>query len=291
LLRIVSPVIVIAGAVAGLRAEPSGRPFLVFDNMHYRGKPDLTSQGFIPSSVIYEQKAWKEMIAAGQMPNEAEFKALVRTNCTNRPGPVVIDIEYVYLSQRKDTTDDQVRFHFKLFTTLAHWAHEAAPGHLVGYYGHGLFPEEPGREYAAETRELLKSLDAFFPSLYVHGTQTPEQWRQKLELLLQQARQIAPEKPVYPYVWGQYHEGGPHALEFVSAEYEQFQLDNCMKYGADGLVYWSGGRPPWTPEMEAAPWFQTVVRFLAAKPQAKGAVKFEMPKLNSTSGKSAYENE
>jgi len=291
-LRVWLAVGLFAGAAAALRAEPAGKSFLVFDNMHYKGMPDLTPLGFIPNAVIYEQKkTWIPLIQAHQMLDETMFKNLVRSNIVGRPGPVVIDIEYSYLSRNKTTTDADVRFNFKLFITLAHWAHEAAPGHLVGYYGHGLFPEEPGKEYAAETREFLKSIDAFFPSMYVHGTQTPEQWRQKLELLLQQARQIAPEKPVYPYLWGQYHEGGPHALEFVSGEYEKFQLENCVKYGCDGVVYWSGGKPPWTPATRELPWFKTVTDFLAAKPRCTGAAQWDVPKAGPDGKRPAYENE
>jgi len=185
---------------AGQTPNPATNSFLVFDNMSYAGKPDLSPNGLIPSSVHYDRAEWKQAVAAGQLPDEAAFKESIQRKSAGRPGPIVIDIEYVYLSKTHGTTDAEVKRHFELFITLAIWAREAAPGHLVGYYGHGLFPEEPGKEYAAESRELMAAVDAFFPSLYVHGNQTAQQWRDKLQSLVQKAHELAPGKPVYPYL-------------------------------------------------------------------------------------------
>ncbi len=264
--------------LAGTVARPVGyaqsstntaQPFLVFDNMFYAGKPDFSTNGLIPNCVVYETSELKAAVAAGQLPDETAFKEKIKRLSLNRPGPIVIDIEYAYLSKNKKTTDAEVKQHFKLFITLAHWAHEAAPGHLVGFYGHGLFPEEPGKEYGAETKELLAAMDAFFPSLYSHGNQSPAQWREKLQFLIQQAHQIAPGKPVYPYIWAQYHEGGPKALEFLDADYLTFQLEAARTDGADGVVFWSGNKPAWTDR----PWAQAMLKFVAAKPICKTAVK------------------
>jgi hypothetical protein len=160
-----------------------------------------------------------------------------------------------------------------LFITLARWAHEAAPGHLVGYYGHGLFPEEPGKEYAAETQELLAAVDAFFPSLYSHGNQSPAQWKAKLQLLVQQARRLAPDKPIYPYVWAQYHEGGPKALEFLDADDMKFQLETAQAGGVNGVVFWSSRQPAWADR----PWAKAMLDFAATHPRCETGVKLSLP--------------
>jgi hypothetical protein len=259
-------------------SAPIDQPFQVFDNMFYAGKPDFAGNGIIASSVVYENAELKAAIAAGQLPDETTFKAKVQKLAANHPGPVVIDIEYAYLSPNTTTTDAEVKQHFRLFITLAQWAHAAAPGHLVGYYGHGLFPEEPGKQYAAETKELLANLDAFFPSLYTHGNQTDAQWQQKLQLLIQKAHRIAPGKPVYPYVWAQYHEGGPKALEFLDAEKMKFQLATARADGADGVVFWSSSQPKW----EDRPWVDALLEFVAAKPTVKTNVQFTSPAAAKT---------
>ncbi len=257
--------------------KTAGKPFLVFDNMGYEGKPDLSKAGLIPSCVIGERADWKKAISAGQLPDEASFKEAVKSSAAGCPGPVVIDIEYVYLSNTHGTTDAAVSNHFKLFITLARWAHEAAPGHIVGYYGHGLFPEEPGIQYTAQASELLSAVDAFFPSMYVYGNETPAQWKTKLQSLVQKAREIAPSKPVYPYVWPQYHEGEPKALEFVDGDYMKFQLETARDYGADGVVFWSSHLSSHKIAWKNAPWNEAMLKFVAEKPVCNSDVKLNQP--------------
>ena len=271
LTALVSVGTVTAQTGARLSAPPAGTPFIVFDNMAYAGKPDLSTNGLVPSCVIYNHAEMKTAIAAGQLPDEAAFKQLVKSRAAGRPGPVVIDIEYVFLSQTRGTTDAEVKQHFKLFITLARWAHEAAPGHCVGYYGHGLFPEEPGKEYAAEKQQLIAAVDAFFPSMYSFGNQTPAKWQEKLQFLLAQAHELAPGKPVYPYVWGQYHEGSPKALEFLDGDRMKWELETARDCGADGVVFWSGAKPAWKFE----PCFQAMLKFVADKPQRRGDGKLK----------------
>lgn len=272
------------------RPQPA-KPFVVFDNMFYQGKTNLSGLGLIPSSVIYDNRELKAAVASGGLPDEASFKNSIRERAAGRPGPIVIDIEYVYLSRTHGTTDAEVKRHFALFITLAKWAHEAVPGHLVGYYGHGLFPEEPGREYAAEMRELIAAVDAFFPSMYVHGNQTAGQWREKLQFLVRQAHEIAPGKPVYPYLWPQYHEGGPKALEFVDGDYMKFQLETARACGVDGVVFWSGARPGWATAGDNTPWLQAVLKFVAAKPLCETNVLFDFPKTGQDGKPVFHESE
>jgi hypothetical protein len=259
---------VIAETKAPRTVAQASKPFVVFDNMFYAHKPDLAGAGLIRSSVIYPHTEWKAAIAAGQLPDEASFKNAVKDRAAGCPGPVVIDIEYVYLSQTHHATDAEVKKHFRLFITLAKWAREAAPGHLVGYYGHGLFPEEPGAEYAAETKELVAAVDAFFPSLYTFGNKTPEQWKEKLQALMSKAHQIAPGKPVYPYLWAQYHEGPAKALEYLDGDLMKFELETARDCGADGVVMWSSSRFPW----KDGPWCKELLKFVAEKPVCKSSV-------------------
>ena len=287
LASLVSVGTVTAQTGARLSAPPAGTPFIVFDNMAYAGKPDLSTNGLVPSCVIYNHGDMKTAIAAGQLPDEAAFKQLVQSRAAGRPGPVVIDIEYVFLSKRGGTTDAEVKQHFKLFITLAKWAHEAAPGHLVGYYGHGLFPEEPGKEYAAEKAQLLAAVDAFFPSMYSFGNQTPEKWQEKLKFLLAQARELAPGKPVYPYVWAQYHEGSPKALEFLDGDRMKWELETAHNFGADGVVFWSGAKPAW----KDGPWLQAMLKFVAEKPRCRSDVKLKPAKLGKDGRPGAFESD
>jgi hypothetical protein len=34
------------------------RPFVVYDNMYYKGKPDTVRSGLVESNIVYENKIW-----------------------------------------------------------------------------------------------------------------------------------------------------------------------------------------------------------------------------------------
>ena len=86
--------------------------------------------------------------------------------------------------------------------------------------------------------------------------------QEKLQSLIAKAHQIAPGKPVYPYLWAQYHEGAPKALEFLDGDYMKFQLETARDCGADGVVMWSSSKPAWND----APWSKALLKFVAGKP-------------------------
>jgi hypothetical protein len=246
-----------SGAEQKPRSTARLRTFTVYDNLGYGGKPDTTPLGLLNCNIIYQGRIiWKDGNRTNLVPDEAAFKALVRDKA-RKPGPIVIDIEGVPLSGERK----QVAKHLRLFLDLVKWAHEAVPGCVVGYYGHGLFPEKPGKEYAAEAKQLAAAVDAFFPSMYTFND-SRDAWTKKLESLVEEAHRIAPGKPVYPYVWPQYHEGTPKALQFISGDYWSFQLNTARECGADGVVFWSSSKVRWPDNAE---WWQATLRFMAEK--------------------------
>ena len=247
-----SLVIGAASSAAGQASRPSR--FEIFDNLHNPNKPDLTSAGLGGCNIVYAGHVWpgaEKSPAYGTLPAEAAYKGAVRAQ-TKVAGPVVLDFEKLALSGQPEVA----QAHFELFMTLVRWTHEAVPGHPVGFYGHGLFPEAPGKEYAAQAARLAASVDAFFPSMYTFDTNR-DAWRKKAEGLVLAAHRIAPGKPVYFYVWPQFH-GGTHAV--LSGDQWAFELDAARDVGANGVVLWSGTRtPPWD---DAAPWWQATLAFL-----------------------------
>jgi hypothetical protein len=251
--------ILISAIAAGLAraGEPSSSrasSFTIFDNMFYPKKPSLVADGFKDCNIVYAGYVWQgaeKSPTYGDMPDEATYKKTVQAHST-KPGPVVLDFETLRLSGKPEL----VEAHFKLFMTLVKWTHEAAPGHVVGFYGHGLFPEQPAKEYAQQARQLADAVDAFFPSMYTF-TEDRDGWKKKAEGLLQQAHQIAPGKPVYFYIWPQFH-GGTH--EFLKGDQWAFELQTARDIGADGVVFWSSSKsPPWDVN---APWWQETLKFL-----------------------------
>jgi len=87
------PAVVVACAVLLIAQEP-WKPFPVYDNMFYRGKPETTQYGLIPSNILYENKIWPNPRDVGELPKRDAFQDLVRRVVAN-PGPLVLDIEEV----------------------------------------------------------------------------------------------------------------------------------------------------------------------------------------------------
>ena len=124
-------------AVAQTRA-----PFMVYDNMFYRGKPNTTAAGLVVSNIIYENKIWPNEKDYGRLPNRGAFVALVRSHMEN-PGPLVIDIEKMPLKG----TPELVRRNAETLAALADWAHEAAPGKVIGFYGTNTVEGPAGKSF------------------------------------------------------------------------------------------------------------------------------------------------
>lgn len=211
---------------------PCAHPFALYDNTHYADL-NLEQYGLTKSDVLYEDAASRKAIAAGQVPAETTFKARLAQQ-DHAPGPVVLDYEDLYLTGAPASA----AFHAQVLTLLATWAHEAAPRKVVGFYG---LLGHTDRRYLPLAREIAPLQDAFFPSLYTFDDDRPA-WRQRLLSDMRLAREIAPGKPVYPYLWPQYHEGTPKALQYLDGGYWRFQLETIRRY-ARGAVIWSGGGP------------------------------------------------
>lgn len=229
-------------AASGDGQSPAQTPkknFVIYDNMSYKGKPDTTPLGMIPSDVLYENKIWPVRQQIGTLPDRSVFEALVRSVATH-PGPLVIDIENLSLR----IAPDRARLSAELLAKLADWAHEAVPGKIIGYYGTNTLLDIPEPDLPA-ARELARHVDAFFCPLYTFDDDRAR-WEKRAKTSLEQSQQLDPKKPVYFYLWPQYHVGSVKALRYVSGDYWKFELETARRYG-DGVVLWSSGTYVWDP--------------------------------------------
>lgn len=229
----------LAVAVAASLAQVSDKPFPIYDNMFYKEKPDTTKAGLIPSNVIYENKIWPNHQQVGTLPDHQTFLALVRATNVNA-GPVVIDIESVSLRMSPEVA----RHNAETLAKLADWAHEAAPGKVIGYYGTNTLSDIPETNFAA-ARELAKHVDAFFPPMYTFDDDRAR-WEKRAQASLAQSRELDAKKPLYFYLWPQYHVGSARALRYVDGDYWKFQLETARRY-ADGVVIWGSSSYVWNP--------------------------------------------
>jgi hypothetical protein len=252
---VLSAITVVSLAIAGAFsfAQVADRKFPIFDNMFYKGKPGTAPYGLVPSNILYENKIWPIPGDVGTLPNREVFQSLVRAASANS-GPLVIDIESLSLR----ASPELARYNGETLAKLADWAHEAAPGKIIGYYGTNTLSDIPQPNFAA-ARELARHVDAFFPSLYTFDDER-SRWEKRAKALLAQSREFDAEKPVYFYLWPQYHEGTKKALQYVDGDYWKFRLDTAHRYG-NGIVLWSRSRDPWNPR---SGWWQATLQFAAS---------------------------
>jgi hypothetical protein len=242
-----------AARFSDVAAAQGRRPFMVYDNMFYRGKPNTASVGLVVSNIIYENKIWPNEQNFGSLPNRGAFAALVRSHMEN-PGPLVIDIEKLPLKGPIEV----VRHNAETLATLADWAHEAAPGKVIGYYGTNTLSQVPPASlpYA---RELARHVDAFFPPVYTFDDDRA-MYEKRAQESLAEARSLDPNKPVYFYLWPQYHDGTPKQFQFVDMSYWEFQLETAYRF-SNGIVLWSPSRYDWN---DSTGWWAATRVFLHA---------------------------
>ena len=227
------------------------RRFPVYDNMSYIGKPDTKKHGLIPSNIIDEGRIWPHGQNYGVLPSRRAFAAIVAANMAN-PGPIVLDIEKLPLKGSPDT----LRQHLHVLATLADWTRADAPGKIVGYYGYNTLTGVPpeNRSYALQ---LARHVDAFFPSMYTFDDDRGE-WATRAKTEAAEDRGLAAGKPLFFYLWPQYHDKTPKQFQYIDATYWKFQLDTAYR-DADGIVLWGPSRFHWD---ETSGWWAATVEFI-----------------------------
>ncbi|MGA6828431.1 hypothetical protein ACO9S2_12545 [Nitrospira sp. NS4] len=255
------------------------RPFVVFDATLYKDKPALGTYHIRPITVLYESRLFVANQSPAAMPPEVMVRSLANELRASRE-PVVIDIERWPLKGEGAAVQSAVA----KFLSVLSWAKEEAPGVSFGVYGTVPLPDywrairDPaGAEFRSWQQDndrlegISQRVDALFPSLY---TFYPDRqgWVTYAVAQITEARRKAHGKPVYAFLWPQYHESnrllGHRPLD---PDYWELQLNTVYQH-ADGVVIWGGwgenGPDSWNDE---APWWQVTKRFLKRlEPPAPG---------------------
>ncbi|HET9172856.1 MAG TPA: hypothetical protein VFN97_25745 [Actinospica sp.] len=247
-------------AGAGGTAAADAPAFPVYDNTFY-SNVNLERVGAVKSNVVYESPVAQ---LSGQNPDDfsgarppgaelavpakADYEALIQRTARH-PGPVVLDFETLYLKGSRAVAERR----FEKLRTLLEWAHEAVPGRTVGYYG--VLGNTLPRYYKLE-RRLAEREDALFPSLYTFTDNRPG-WRAKFGRIMAEAAAVAPGKPVYAYLWPQYHDGTKLAGRYLTPDHWRYELQTARQM-CSGVVIWS----PWSSDPDVR-WVDETSAFLA----------------------------
>jgi hypothetical protein len=180
----------------------------------------------------------------------------------------VIDIEEWPLVGDPATVAESV----KKYQTVIGWFKTSAPDSRVGLYGVLPIPDywkavqgKGSAGYAAWQKQndslasIAPSVDVLFPSLYTFY-EDRNGWQKYAIAQIQEARKSAAGKPVFVFLWPQYHVSNKKlANTFLPGDYWRMELETARKY-ADGLVIWCcSNKQTWD---EKAPWWLETKGFL-----------------------------
>jgi hypothetical protein len=256
----------------GAQAAPSAC-FHVYDATLYAGKPDLVPLGIQHLRLVSPQAWWK---AAKSGPDQRRDVVMKETEgLIDSKDPVIVDLELPLASKDPASTAN-----IKLYEDLMDWMRAAGYDKPLAYYaslplrdywgavrGPG---SAPYRDWQADNDRLsgiVGKVSALYPSLY---TFYPDQegWAKYARANIAEARRIGGNRPVYPFLWPQYHDSAKGlAHQYLEQSYWTRELQ-VVGAQADGVVIWGGwdfdkNQPQaWDP---TAAWWQATQAYLKSR--------------------------
>ena len=253
-----------------LENTKSGKEFGIYDALLYSEKPDLELAGFSPVNMLY---AWNFVREAGpgnfKKPTAERLDRVVSKLARNRLS--VIDIEHWPLSRSVSSVD--VKKSIDNYTYVISELSARSPETVFGFYG-----VVPVRDFArakswrftggyrewqrdnSRVKPIADLVGATLPSLYTI-TSSVNDWKRRAQAQIDEARRLAPDVPVYPFLWPDYHpQGGRYPKDLaLSGSYWRKQLE-FLSSRADGVVIWGGKDQVWS---ESDAWWKETKDFIA----------------------------
>ncbi len=251
---IVKPVNPIVDADVSTPKPIASPTFQVWDSFDFAAKPDISRYGL--KSMRMVDRGWDYPNGIKELPEEQSFKKVMKTFEREDPdSPVFIDIEQWAWACNSGTPEK--------FETLVKWTREVTPKLKLGIYFIGPIrdfwapqsaPTSP--EYLAWQKlnncyqKLIDQVDMLLPSVYAfyeaehptRGQEFIDLWVTYANAQVKEAKRLAKGKPVYPFLWMQYHDSNPRVGEqLIPGAFWKLQLETVKNSGADGLVIWGTG--------------------------------------------------
>ena len=233
-------------ALAAPAAQGCARPkvgaFRVFQALIYSKMPDWGQYGIETAHVVdrgfwRDEKNWRN---ADPVKSRTVVRALPADS-----GPIIINIENLDLHRSNPASAATVRE----LVQIGKWFKAAAGKRAVGHYG--LAPlgdywraiDYPPGGYVDWQRDntaaapINAPLDYVFPSLYTYYRDQAG-WVRQARAMVCEARRIS-GKPVYAFIWPEFHPSTVDAGREIPADYWRLQLQTLHEI-ADGIVIWGG---------------------------------------------------
>lgn len=246
----------------------------MLDAMKFTGKPDLSGDGFYASPEITEASLW-----AGAPDENEPYQPAVELQSSIKAAsnppinyPIIFNVERWDLDQRVVGAVEAAASRDKI-VQIFEWARP-----ILSKQQYGLYAYLPLRDYWSPVgadpvdiaawrtandllAPLVTKVRALYPSLYTFYDD-PAGWVTYAEANIAEAKRIAGGRPIYPFLWPQYHESAPGGLAgtFIAGDYWRLQLETVHASGADGIVIWSDASQAWN---ASADWWLETLAFIA----------------------------
>jgi Hyaluronidase len=257
----------VAGHGAVTQGYAARRKFAVYDALLFLDKPDLTRYGIRKDWVVYTQHLWPSDTSDYQTPNEQGVRAAAQHVWgVGYRGLVQLDIEVWPVDIRfhaQAAVDEGIANTIQMWE----WFKDEVPQFNVGVYYYPPISDVRGTNAAhvawlAEANDYLAPLtavvDAFYPQCYTLDSDQ-HSWVEHTRLKIAEARRLDYTKPVYPFIWPQYHQISGLVNTYVDYHYWLLQLHTIRNVGADGIILWGGHQVQWD---DSQGWWRATKEFM-----------------------------
>ena len=251
-----------------LQDKETGRRFIIYNALLYENMPSMSEFCIKPINVVYAWQLFNGGAKKGSfnLPRNNEIHKVV-SEIKAKKLITVIDIEHWPLK------DSQINMRsIENYLSVLRSLKQEVPEIMIGYYGavpvidfHGSSAKKSSSRYQDwiknnnNVQPIADAVDATFPSLYTIDPNR-ERWLDNAKSVVTESRRLAPNKPLYPFIWPNYHDQGgkyPEDAE-VEADYWSMQLLYLSQH-ADGIVLWGGYKQKFRNDMI---WWKQTVKFI-----------------------------
>jgi Hyaluronidase len=272
-------------SLLGLAPPLEAACFKIMDATLYSGKPDLSKYGLQHATLAEPQRWWatSKVDASGRHDvTVRNAKDLAGNQGQSIVDPLIIDLELPVVGSDQSSPEN-----IQPFLDVVSAMREGGYTRPLAFYGSPPLrdywraqkgPGTPGyKEWQAQNDRVAKIVplvSALFPSLYTFYDDQAG-WIRYAEANIAEAKRIGQGRPVYPFIWPNYHDHAAAALagQPLARAYWMQQL-STMKRLADGVVIWGG----WDAKNsrvqawdDSAPWWQATLEFIKSQPNVCAA--------------------
>lgn len=253
-----------------LKVDAQQKHFALYHLVRYKNTPANLSPYLLPTKIASEHI----LLSADNTPNVSAIQAFA-TLCP--PGELVtLDLESwpYYPAEKLSKTIDYFLTALKAFKRV----NTQSPVSFYGlppkqaYQWKSIDPENNPKGYngwkiiSEKLTPVAQKVDAFLPSFYMYNPDTAS-WRKMVDATITAIKEYHQHKPVYAYIWPQFHNKSDYSLQFIDTAIWKYQL-RTLYDRIDGCIIWTSNKDSegkiisWDPNML---WWQATKAFMVEK--------------------------